>query len=157
MSMQDDHQEHANQAQGNQPKYPPYPWRLDTNSRYKDAVKVVVDLSTAVLIVPVFFLRNILAVPQEYPLVQLLNFKVYLSWASLALAILSGFIFFYFSGKWVRMAWGQKAGFFKQDLSEKVVEGVLDWSFVLTIAFFASGLGCMMWFVVTFSSLRYMG
>ena len=96
----------------NQQQHPQYPWRLDTNSRYRDAMKIVLDLSTASLILPIFFLKDILSIPKDQPLIQHLNLKIYLSWICLTLAICCAFVFFYASGKWVRLAWGQSAGFF---------------------------------------------
>ena len=41
---------------------PRYPWRLDTNDRYREVVRTIISLSTASLAVPVFFLRNILSI-----------------------------------------------------------------------------------------------
>jgi hypothetical protein len=108
------------------PQQPIKPWRLDTNNRYRDAVKVVMDLSTASLVVPVFFLRDILRVPQTEPLSQVLNWKIYLSWASLAIAIFSGLVFYYASAKWVRLAWGKESQFFGKKLTDACVERTLE-------------------------------
>src|SRR5260370_18562734 len=94
------------------PQSPLYPWRLDTNNRYKDAVKVVMDLATASLVIPIFFLRDVLRIPKEQPLLHALNYKAYCSWACFVLTIILGFIFYYASAKWVRLAWGRKASLF---------------------------------------------
>jgi hypothetical protein len=133
------------------PQHPLYPWRLDTNNRYRDAVKVVMDLSTASLIVPIFFLRDILKIPKEQPLSQVLNCKVYASWISLALALSFGFLFYYASAKWVRLAWGQHAGLFGIATNENVVEKVLEVCFWGTVVSFLLGIGLILLFVVTFT------
>ena len=118
------------------PQHPLYPWRLDTNNRYKDAIKIVMDLSTASLVIPVFFLRNLLSIPNDQPLIQALNFRVYCSWACLALAIIFGFLFYCASAKWVRLAWEKKAGFFRLNATDKFVEKILDITFVGAIVTF---------------------
>lgn len=131
-------------------KYPVEPWKLDTNNRYRDAVKIVIDLSTAALVIPIFFLKDILQIPKGRALVEVLNCKIYASWGCLAFAICLGFIFYYASGKWVRLAWGQTAGFFRTNMTEQTVEKVLDVSFFGSILFFLLGIGLTVWFVVTF-------
>src|SRR5438046_841991 len=112
------------------PQYPRYPWRLDTNSRYKDAIKIVMDLSTASLVLPMFFLRDVLRIPKDQPLIQVLNYRVYCSWLCLTLTLFLGFVFYYASAKWVRLAWGQQAGFFRIATTNEFVERVLDISYV---------------------------
>jgi len=134
------------------PQYPLHPWRLDTNNRYRDAVKVVMDLSTASLIVPIFFLRDILRIPKDQALSEVLNCKVYGSWISLALAIVLGFVFYYCSAKWVRLAWGKDAGLFGIKTNERVVETWLEVSFWGTVAAFLVGISLILWFVVTFKA-----
>lgn len=131
-------------------QHPLKPWRLDTNDRYRDAVKVVMDLSTASLVIPIFFLRDILKLPKEQPLAEVLNSRVYWSWICLALAILSGWVFYYASAKWVRLAWGKEAGFFGRRTNEKVVERVLEVSFWVTITGFILGIVLILWFVVSY-------
>ena len=132
------------------PQHPVKPWKLDTNNRYRDAVKVVMDLSTASLVVPIFFLRDILRIPQTQSLSHVLNYKIYLSWLSLAFAIFCGLIFYYFSAKWVRLAWGQKSKLFGNELSERFVERILELSFWMTFVAFALGISLIICFVVSF-------
>ena len=133
------------------PQYPRDPWRLDTNNRYRDAVKVAMDLSTASLVIPIFFLRDIPKIPREQPLYQVLTCKIYWAWTCLGLALLLGFVFYYASAKWVRLAWGKEAGFFGVRTTDWVVERVLDVSFGGAIIAFVLGVGLILWFVVAFS------
>lgn len=132
------------------PQYPQYPWRLDTNSRYKDAIKILMDLSTASLVLPILFLRDILQIPKNQPLFHAFNYKVYCSWACLALTLLFGFLFYYASAKWAQLAWGQPVTFFRMATTDGFVERILDKCFFAAIATFVLGLGSIMWFVVTF-------
>jgi hypothetical protein len=134
------------------PQHPLHPWRLDTNDRYRDAVKVVMDLSTASLVVPIFFLRDILRIPKDQALADVLNCKVYGSWISLALAIVLGFVFYYCSAKWVRLAWGKEAGLFGIKTNEGVVETWLEVSFWGTVIAFLLGISLILWYVVTFKA-----
>ena len=132
------------------PERPNKPWRLDTNARYRDAVKVVMDLSTASLVIPIFFLRDILRIPKEQPLSDVLTYKIYLSWASFGLAIFSGLIFYYFSAKWVRLAWGKQSQFLGKRLSENCVERTLEIALWTAFIAFVAGLALTMWFVVSY-------
>jgi len=109
------------------------------------------DLSTASLVIPIFFLRILLAIPDKQPLIGVLNYRVYCSWGCLGLAIIFGFLFYYASGKWVRLAWGQKAGFFRIGTTDKFVEKFLDFTFVAAILMFVLGLAFILWFVITFT------
>lgn len=134
----------------NDPQSPLYPWRLDTNERYREVVKILMNLSTASLILPIFFLRDILEIPKSQPLYQVLTCKIYFSWISLSLAILFGITFFYASAKWVRLAWGKEAGFFGRKTTDNFVEKLLNFCFVGTILSFVLGLALTIWFVVSF-------
>ena len=136
--------------QSSNPESPLYPWRLDTNDRYRDAVKIVIDLSTASLLLPVFFLRDFLQIPKEQPLSQSLNYIIYLSWICLVLAIFCGFVFYYFSAKWIKLSWGHDVGFLGMKMHDRFVERVLDVSFTGAITLFILGVILIAWFVVSF-------
>ena len=57
----------------NHPIHPEFPWRLDTNDRYRDVVKGVMGLSTASLVLPIIFLRDAIRVPLDRPLFRSLD------------------------------------------------------------------------------------
>jgi hypothetical protein len=136
-------------------KEPEEPWRIDTNDRYREVVKLVTTLATGALVLPVFFLRAVLVIPSNRPLTDVLNCRAYLSSICLALSIFSGLVFHYVSGKWVRLAWDQPVGFFRRESKSKrtkaVVETILEVSLWGTILFFGAGIGLVLWFVVTFA------
>ncbi len=128
---------------------PRYPWRLDTNDRYREVIKVVMGLATGSLVVPVIFLRDVLRLPSDLPLSQALDGRAYWSWACLALSVLFGIVFHYASAKWVRLAWEQPVTFFGIKTNDNVVERVLEVSFWGTIIAFGIGIALIVSFLVT--------
>ena len=130
---------------------PRHPWRLDSNDRYREVVRTIISLSTASLAIPIFFLKNILSVPAGKPLLDILDWTVFASWILLFLSIVFGLVFYYASAKWIRLAWGQSAGFFGRSTNESTVETVLHISFWVSVLAFAIGLSLILWFIVTFA------
>jgi hypothetical protein len=76
---------------------PKYPWRLDTNERYREVVRTLMGLSTAVLLLPVFFAREFLGLEPRVPLNVVLTGSVYWSWAFLGFAVFAGVVFHFLS------------------------------------------------------------
>jgi hypothetical protein len=128
---------------------PSSPWRLDTNDRYRELVALVIGLSTAALLLPVFLARDVLGIPETKPLVEVLTTSVYFSWGLLGTAILLGIAFHIVSAKWVRLAWSQPASIFCIQLSEQSCESSLEVTFWGAILAFIAGLTNTMWFFVT--------
>lgn len=130
---------------------PKHPWRLDTNERYRDVVKTIMGLSTASLMLPVFFARNFLAIDANTPLHSVFTGSIYWSWVMLGFSIASGVFFQYLSAKWVRLAWNQPAGiFFGTDTKENILERLMEISFWITPIAFIVGLTLTIWFFATF-------
>lgn len=128
-------------------KEPKHPWRLDTNNRYGEVVKTLIGLSTASLLLPVFFTRNFLLVGAETPLKDVFSYSLYFAWILLALSILSGVFFQYLSAKWVRLAWGQPAGlFFSENTKEETIERWMEFSFWSCVIAFLSGIFITIYF-----------
>lgn len=117
-----------------------YPWRIDTNDRYRELVALLIGLSTAALLLPVFFVREFLRNADGRPLIEILPSTTYWSWILLGIAILSGIVFNFFSAKWVRLAWEQPVTVLWCSASEKIVERVLEWSLWLCILGFLGGV-----------------
>lgn len=130
---------------------PKYPWRLDTNERYREVVRTVMGLSTASLLLPVFFAREFLGIEAKTPLNTVFGAGVYWSWVLLGLAILAGVLFHFLSAKWVRLAWDQPVGIFGFSASDKFVERAMDVCFWITVFAFVIGLGLIMKFFVTYA------
>ena len=63
---------------------------------------MLIGLSTASLLLPVFLAREFLGISQETPLRTVIAPTAYWSWGSLVIAVFSGVMFHYLSAKWVR-------------------------------------------------------
>jgi hypothetical protein len=131
---------------------PKYPWRLDTNDRYRDVIRAVMGLSTASLLLPVFFAREFLGIDSKTALKTVFGASVYSSWVLLAVSILGGVFFHYLSAKWVRLAWEQPVGILGVSASEGCVEALMEWAFWVTNLAFAFGLALILYFFVTYAA-----
>jgi len=120
-------------------------WMIDTNDRYSKIVATVISLGTGSLLLPALFLREFLGVPKEKALAPFLNCWAYAGWGSLGVSIFLGLVYSWLSVKWIKRAWGQPTV-----LSERILEGAMDWSFVLMLLLFLVGVGSSVWFFVTF-------
>src|SRR5688500_10035380 len=101
---------------------PKYPWRIDTNDRYRELASLVIGLATAALFVPVFFAREFLGIDDATPLISVFSCAAYLAWLLFAVSIFSGLAFHMFSAKWIRLAWEQSASLAGISLTEKSCE-----------------------------------
>ena len=108
-------------------------------------------LSTASLLLPVFFAREFLGVEAKTPLIAVFGAGVYWSWLLLGLSILAGVVFHFLSAKWVRLAWEQPVGIFGISASENFIERAMDVCFWVTALAFLGGLGLIVKFFVTYA------
>jgi hypothetical protein len=131
---------------------PKYPWRLATNERYRDVVKTLMTLSTASLLLPVFFAREFLGVEGKVPLKDVVGWPVICSWVLLGLAIFSGIAFHFLSAKWVRLAWGQETDFWRFPVTETAIERFLNFFFWSTALTFMSGFAFVIAFLFGYGS-----
>ncbi|MBI4191101.1 MAG: hypothetical protein HY525_11260 [Betaproteobacteria bacterium] len=131
---------------------PKHPWRLVTNDRYRDVVRTVMGLSTASLLLPVFFAREFLGIESKMPLNTVFGAGVYWSWALLGLSVFAGVLFHFLSAKWVRLAWDQPVGIFGIPASENFIERAMDVCFWATALAFLVGLGLIVRFFVTYAA-----
>jgi hypothetical protein len=109
-------------------------------------------LSTASLLLPVFFARQFLGVEEKIPLKDVVGWPVYWSWAFLGLAIFSGIAFHFLSAKWVRLAWGQDASVWGISVNERFVERSLDLFFWATTLTFMLGFSFVLAFLFGYGS-----
>jgi hypothetical protein len=130
-----------------------HPWRIETNSRYKDVVKMIINFSVAALSIPIFVPRTILGIDPKIALIQIFDCRIYWGWVALVFSILSGIIFYYASAQWIRLAWGLDTKFMCFNVNNKSVENILDWSFWSSIIFFLLGLSLTLWFLVSYKSI----
>jgi hypothetical protein len=127
-------------------------WKLDVNDRYARGVGVVTSLSTTSLVLPIFFLKDIAKISSTQSFANSLSCWAYLGWILLTLSIISGILYFYFSAKWVKLAWEKEADIFWFRAQEPGVEILLDGSYFVMMAGFVLGVASMIWFTVTFTT-----
>jgi hypothetical protein len=134
------------------PSEPKYPWRLDTNDRYRETVTTIMGLSTAALLLPVFLAREFLGIKVDVALKNVFTCAVYWSWGLLGFSIFSGVVFCFLSAKWARLAWGEPVGVFGIDASDLFIEWALMVFFWSTALGFLAGLGLTVQFFVSYAS-----
>jgi hypothetical protein len=120
-------------------------WKIATNDRYGKIVATVMSLATGSLLIPAFFLRELLGIPKEKSLVPFLNGYAYCGWLALALAIAFGLVYSWVSVKWVKAAWGQRTVF-----AESTLEAALECLFGSMLILFFVGVLLSGYFAVTF-------
>jgi len=132
---------------------PKYPWRLDTNERYREVTRTIMGLATASLFLPVFLAREYLGEKSETSLEVALGTSVFCwAWGLFGLSIFSGIVFHYLSAKWARMAWGKKAGVLGFDASETFVERAMEIFFWVTALAFLVGLVIVLVFFLNYET-----
>jgi len=127
-----------------------YPYRLDSNARYREVVKFVMTYALASITVPILFARNILILPTNVSLLSIFDWEVYLSWFFCVLSILSGLVFYYASAVWIRLAWGEPSNLFGCKIGDNCTERILDCTFWLSILFCGIGFALIIRFFLLF-------
>lgn len=103
-------------------------WRLQTNTQYLDVMKVLMNLITASLVLPIFFVRTFVAPRSDCkPLAESLNWQAYIAWLSLILSLVCGMSFYWASAKYVKVACGGRETSFAWLLFNKRVSRPLSW------------------------------
>jgi hypothetical protein len=128
----------------------PEKWKLDVNDRYQKAVATVISLSSAALISPIVFLKDIATSGEHGAIIDVLNCYVYVGWLLLGASIIAGILYYYLSAKWVKLAWSQGADVFWIPLDAKWTERFLDWTYFLMMSGFIVGTVLMLMFMATY-------
>lgn len=71
---------------------------LEVNKQYQEVIKIVINLVTASLVLPIVFLKNILGVETTDIKAQL-NSRAYWSWSLLVVSLCFCVLFYFFSAK----------------------------------------------------------
>ena len=129
----------------------PNKWQLDVNDRYARGVGVVLSLSSAALILPIFFLKDIVNITSTQSFANVLSNWTYLGWFMLSVSIVSGIIYYFCSAKWVKLAWDKEADIFSIPVGKPRVELYLNISYFLMMSGFIIGLGAMIIYMMTFT------
>lgn len=128
----------------------PEQWKIDVNDRYQKAAALVISLSTASLVLPIFFLKNILAIEGDRAIIDVVDKYVYWGWGLLGASILSGILYMFFSAKWVKLSWKKKADIFWIPVNNKWTEHLLDWSYFIMMCGFLGGIVCILKYMATY-------
>ncbi|MGH9747357.1 MAG: hypothetical protein ACRD59_14770 [Candidatus Acidiferrales bacterium] len=125
-------------------------WKLDVNDRYQKAVATVITLSSAALVSPIVFLKDMLSLGEHNSIVTLLNRTAYIGWILLAVSIVCGLLYYYFSAKWTKLALTKSADVLWVPLNEKFSELALDLTYFFMMIGFLGGTACMLRFMATY-------
>lgn len=129
----------ANTQNRNPPSTSPIkPWRIASNERYREVVRMVMGLAAASLVLPAFIGEHLL--PKCKPLPGSVLSILVLSWGLLVVSILAAIVFHYLSAKWIRLAWGREVRMFRRHWPDESIEALLNWSFWATGLCFVGGL-----------------
>ncbi len=104
-------------------------------------------LSTAALGSPIIFLKDIRA---NRSILDVLTFSAYMGGILLAVSIVCGVVYYFFSAKWVKLALVKQADFFWIGLGNKFVESVLDVTYFVMLIGFLAGVYFMLQFMATY-------
>ena len=128
----------------------PEQWKIDVNDRYQKTAGLVISLSTASLVLPIFFLKNILAIGGDKAIIDVVDKYVYWGWGLLGASIFSGILYLFFSAKWVKLSWKKEADIFWIPVNDKWTEHLLDWTYFMMMCGFLGGISCMLKYMATY-------
>jgi hypothetical protein len=92
--------------------------KLEVNKQYQEEIKIVINLVTASLVLPIVFLKNILGLKPE-DIKGSLNPMAYVAWGFLAMSLLACVGFYYFSTKFTKAVYGMYKGDEQQRKTEE--------------------------------------
>lgn len=79
--------------------------KLEVNKQYQETIKIVINLVTASLVLPIVFLRNVLGVKED-EIKKYLDPMVFVAWALLGISLLACIGFYIFSTKFTKAVYG---------------------------------------------------
>ena len=120
-------------------------WKLKVNAQYQEAIKLLMNLVTACLVLPIVFVKDFIYLqPGDTFAHHLHNKAVYWSWFFLSASLLCGGVFYWASAKFVKVVCGGV-----DSMSEKRFEALRDRSIGGTVVCFVAGLISLLWFLYT--------
>ena len=118
-------------------------WMLEVNKQYQEVIKIVINLVTASLVLPVVFVHNILGVKTGDP-----NFHLgplaYWSWVLLGISLLACVLFYVCSTKFTKAVYKNEET--TQTFMKVRVENWRDTMGISAALFFLVGLVCLFLF-----------
>lgn len=135
------------------------PWVKDMNQQYQKVMSTIITLATSALILPTFFMRELLDIEASTSIIkELLKRKFWgiglSSWIFFSLSILCALLFFYFSANRIKDAWGATVEklFWIRIKNRKTIRCWLYVSFNFSVVFFLLGIGSFILFALKTSS-----
>lgn len=122
--------------------------KIDVNDRYQKGVALVTSLSTAALVLPILFLKDIVNITGTMTVADALTPDVYFGWNLLAISIGLGVLYYYFSAKWVKLAWDETTDICWIPTNDTFVEWCLDLSYLFMMLCFGGGLYYILAFII---------
>jgi hypothetical protein len=119
-------------------------WKLKVNAQYQEAIKILANLVTASLVLPILFVKNFIGLKDNQSVAPYLHFQAYGSWILLFLSLVCGMAFFWSSAKYVKVVSGGEESF-----SEATFEGIRDSSILGMVLNFLMGLVFLFWFFLS--------
>lgn len=137
---------------------PKYPWVKDMNQQYQKVMSTIITLAVAALILPIFFLRDLLSIPRTDKIIEHLSSPSFLkigisywSWLFLGLSIFCAILFFYVSANRIKEAWGAtvKRLFWIKIGGERTIQVWLYIFYNASVFFFLFGIIFFVLFAIT--------
>lgn len=127
---------------------PPLPlpedeWKLKVNANYQEAMKTLISLVTASLVLPIFFIRNFLGISDPVPIRPHLHASAYWAWVFLFASLLCSMFFYLGAAKFVKVVCGGKEEWPKRLFRidpEKFFEHLRDGAVGGTVLFFVAAI-----------------
>ncbi|WP_295570511.1 hypothetical protein [uncultured Stenotrophomonas sp.] len=119
-------------------------WKHTVNAQYQRVATSIAGLSTAALVLPLVFLREIYRADNGLPLTSYLTWPAYLAWSLLLASTFITLTFQYISAKWIKNSAGAPT-----TLSAQVLERILDVSFWSLAITFILGILTLTYFAIT--------
>ena len=129
----------------------PEKWKLDVNDRYRAAAAIVITLSSASFILPIFFLKDMAGIGTERTVWSELTGAAIWGWVCLGSSVLFGIIYHFLSAKWVKFAWSKTTDILRHRITnDELIEDSLDWSYLIMMVGFLTGIGLEVWFMINY-------
>jgi len=119
-------------------------WKVPVNTQYQDAMKLLMNLVMAALVLPIAFVKAFVELHPGDTVSKYLGPMAYSSWALLCVSLLFGMVFYWASTKFMKVVSGGE-----ESLSEQSLERIRDASIAGAVVCFGFGLLFVLFFLGT--------
>jgi hypothetical protein len=117
-------------------------WKIPVNGQYQEAMKLLMNLVMAALVLPLVFVRTFVDLDKHETISRHLRPQAYWAWGLLTGSLLFGILFFWASAKYVKAVFGAP-----EAPLELWFEGVRDAAVIGALLCFGAGAVCLLWFL----------